>query len=100
MKFKHINTLFESISHEQAHIDEFNRRLHKLDEKKRKACTIHPTDSGNQIRKKCKQAKVWGLHYAPVWDRYMKDNPPAEIPSDAPSVDAGAGTGGADGGAV
>jgi hypothetical protein len=100
VKFKHINKLFESISHEQTHINEFNRRLHTLDEKKRKACTIHPTDSGNQIRKKCKQAKVWGLHYAPVWDRYMKDNPPAEIPSNAPSADATAGTAGGDGGAV
>ena len=95
MKLSDINLLFENISNEQAHIDEFNRRLYKLDEKKRKACTIYPTDSGNQIRKKCKQAKVWGLHYAPVWDKYMADNPPAEIPSSAPSGgDAGGEAGG------
>jgi hypothetical protein len=95
VKLSDINLLFENISNEQAHIDEFNRRLYKLDEKKRKACMIYPTDSGNQIRKKCKQAKVWGLHYAPVWDKYMADNPPAEIPSSAPSGgDAGGEAGG------
>ncbi len=94
MKLSDINLLFEEVSIEQTHIDEFNRRLYKLDEKKRKACTIYPTDSGNQIRKKCKQAKVWGLHYAPVWDKYMADNPPAEIPSSGPSGDAGGEAGG------
>jgi hypothetical protein len=89
-----INLLFENISEEQKHINEFNRRLYSLDEKKRKQCTIYPTDSGNQIRKKCKQAKVWGLHYAPVWDKYMANNPPAEIPSAAPSATPSAGDAG------
>ncbi len=85
-----IDILFEQAQSEQFHINEFNRMLHALDEKKRKKCTIYPTDSGNQIRKKCKQAKVWGLHYAPVWDKYMKDNPPAEIPTSTDGgVDAG-----------
>jgi hypothetical protein len=97
VKFKSVNKLFESISTEQTHIDEFNRRLSKLDEKKRKQCTIHPTDSGNQIRKKCKQARVWGLHYAPVWDKYMTDNPPTETPSDV-STDVGTDVGGDAGG--
>ena len=71
MKLDDINMLYEQISEEQSHIDEFNRRLSVLDEKKRKICTIKPTDSGNKIRKKCKVARVWGLHYAPVWDRYV-----------------------------
>ena len=85
MKSFNINLLFESISEQQTHIDEFNRRLHTLDEKKRKMCTIHPTDSGNKIRKKCKVAKVWGVHYAPVWNTYVgnPDNTPE------PSTDTG-----------
>lgn len=73
-----IDFLFEQISVEQKHIDEFNHKLSSLDERKRKMCTIHPTDSGNKIRKKCKVARIWGIHHAPVWDRYMQ-------PSDAPA---------------
>ena len=92
-----IDTLFEQLDTLQTEINEFNRRLSVLGEKKRKKCTIYPTDSGNQIRRKCKQARIWGLHYAPVWDRYMKDNPPADIPA---STDSGADAGesGADAG--
>jgi len=99
-----IDILFEQTQSEQFHINEFNKMLRVLDEKKRKQCTIYPTDSGNQIRKKCKQAKVWGLHYAPVWDKYMKDNPPAEIPAStdggADAGDAGAAAAGGDGAGV
>lgn len=90
-----VDILFEQLDTIQSEIAEFNRRLSVLDEKKRKQCTIYPTDSGNQIRRKCKNARVWGLHYAPVWDRYMKDNPPAEIPQ---STDGGADAGDAGGG--
>jgi hypothetical protein len=84
-----INFLFEQISNEQTHIDEFNRKLFSLDERKRKMCTIHPTDSGNKIRKKCKVARIWGVHHAPVWDRYVQ---PHDTSSD------GAGEGGGDAG--
>ena len=99
MRFEKINILFESVIKNQTHIDEFNRRLGVLDEKKRKTCTIYPTDSGNKIRKKCKVANVWGVHYAPVWDKYMANNPPAEVP---PTVggDTGGAEGGGDGGVV
>lgn len=95
MKKSPIDLLFEDMQQDEYHIAEFNRRLHALDEKKRKICTIHPTDSGNKIRKKCKVAKVWGLHYAPVWDRYVKqqDTTPADTPAPAD-----AGTGGDAGG--
>jgi hypothetical protein len=78
-----IDILFEEVRSEQHIIDEFNRRLHSLDEKKRKLCTIHPTDSRKKIRKKCKVAKVWGLHYAPVWDRYVNS------PSDTATPEGG-----------
>ena len=90
MKFPDINLLFENISEEQAHINEFNRRLLTLNEKKRNLCTIRPTDSANQIRKKCKVARAWGMHYAPVWDKYMANNSPEELPSgDAAGGDGG-----------
>ena len=88
MKFKHINLLFESVIAEQAHIDEFNRRLHKLDEKKRNVCTINPTDSPSQIRKKCKVANAWGVHYAPVWRHYVEPTQPTE-PTPTPDADSG-----------
>ena len=58
-----INLLFEQVSVEQTYINEFNKRLQQLDEKKRKACTINPTDSPSQIRKKCKTANTWGVYY-------------------------------------
>jgi len=89
-----VNILFEIISNEQTQIDEFNRMLKQLDERKRKRCTIRPTDSGNQIRKKCKIARVWGIHYAPVWDRYTAQQPSNDSGADAgdgAASDAGAG---------
>ncbi len=91
-----INLLFEQLTNEQTHINEFNRRLHTLDEKKRKMCTIHPTDSGNKIRKKCKVANVWGVHYAPVWDKYVgnTDNTPEPETTTDASIDSGGGDGG------
>jgi hypothetical protein len=86
-----IDLLFEEVRHELRDISEFNRRLLSLDEKKKAACTIHPTDSGNQVRKKCKQAKVWGIHYAPVWDRYVTPDTAADTgdAGDAGGADAG-----------
>ena len=90
-----VDILFEQVNKELADIVEFNRRLHVLDEKKRKECTIYPTDSGNKIRKKCKKAYVWGLHYAPVWNRYMQQPAPEPAPdSGADSGDSGADVGG------
>ena len=88
MKFRSVNILFESISNEQAHIDEFNRRLHTLEEKKRKVCTILPTDSSNKIRKKCKVARSWGIYYEPMWHHYVQpaQDEPVEQPTD--SVDS------------
>jgi hypothetical protein len=88
-----INLLFETTRSEQLHIDEYNGMLGQLDERKRKRCTIYPTDSGNQIRKKCKLSKIWGIHHAPVWDRYMStDN------SISDTGDSGADVGGDSGG--
>lgn len=89
-----IDFLFEQISTEQKHIEEFNHKLSALDERKRQMCTIRPTDSGNKIRKKCKVARVWGIHHAPVWDRYMSSN---NGPSDGAS-DSGGDAGGDAGG--
>jgi hypothetical protein len=96
-----VNLLFETISNEQSMIEEFNRRLSVLDEKKRTKCVIKPTDSANKIRKKCKQARVWGLHYAPVWNYYMaKHNtttpelPASNVGSDSGGGDGGGGDGG------
>jgi len=91
MKKSLIDILFEEIRNDEYHIAEFNRMLYALDERQRKICTIRPTDSGNKIRKKCKVAKVWGLHYAPVWDRYIGNA------STDSTADSGA-DGGADGG--
>jgi hypothetical protein len=104
-----VNLLFETISNEQDMIEEFNRRLSVLDEKKRKKCVIKPTDSANKIRRKCKQARVWGLHYAPVWNYYMarhtQSTPelPASNASDGGSEggdSGGADSGGGDGGGM
>jgi len=89
-----IDFLFEQISNEQTHIDEFNRKLFSLDERKRKMCTIYPTDSGNKIRKKCKVARVWGVHHAPVWDRYMQTH------DTSADVGDGTGEGGGDAGGL
>lgn len=97
MKKSPIDLLFEEIQRDEYHIAEFNRRLHTLEEKKRKICTIYPTDSGNKIRKKCKVARVWGLHYAPVWDRYVTNQPSDATGSDM-GGDVGSDAGGAEGG--
>ena len=86
-----VNLLFETVANEQSMIEEFNRRLSVLDEKKRKKCIIKPTDSANKIRKKCKQARVWGLHYAPVWNYYMAKNTPPQAP-EQPASDTGTGS--------
>lgn len=88
-----INLLYENITEEQSHIDEFNRMLGTLSEKKRKMCTILPTDSGNKIRKKCKVASVWGIHHAPVWDRYMTQPDPLPDTGSGDAGDAGGGDG-------
>ena len=99
MKFVDINLLFERVVDEQQHIDEFNRRLSVLDEKKRKRCTIYPTDSANKIRRKCKRARVWGLHYAPVWDRYMTTAPStSDTGETSDSTSTSGGDGGGEGG--
>jgi len=92
-----VNLLFEKVSKEQSMIEEFNRRLSVLDEKKKKKCIIKPTDSANKIRKKCKQARVWGLHYAPVWNYYMAKPPQPTPEPAAPDTGAG-GEGGESGG--
>lgn len=95
MKPSHIDLLFEEIRNDEYHIAEFNRKLYALDERKRKICTIRPTDSANKIRKRCKVAKVWGLHYAPVWDRYVGSGTQTDTNVDSGS---GGGEGGSDGG--
>lgn len=86
MKSTDINVLFENILNKQTHIEEFNKLLHTLDEKKRNACTIHPTDSDDQIRKKCRQAKMWGVYHAPVWNKYVPSDDSTEPES---TMDAG-----------
>jgi hypothetical protein len=99
MNVTDINLLFNGVLQEQQHIDEFNRMLFSLDEKKRKKCTIYPTDSAHKIRKKCKKARVWGLHYAPVWDRYVGGTTAPDTTSDSGEVDVGGDTAaGGDGG--
>jgi hypothetical protein len=87
-----IDRLFEIFSNEQfdKHINKFNTLVSKLDERKRSECTIRPTDSGNQIRRKCKKARVWGVHYAPVWDMYMSASDASPSGGDG----GGEGTGG------
>jgi hypothetical protein len=97
-----VDILFEQLDEIQAEIREFNHRVSALDEKKRKQCTIYPTDSGNKIRKKCKQAKIWGIHYAPVWDRYMTKPEPTPPSDGGDTGDSGADAGadGGDAGAV
>ncbi len=82
-----VNLLFEQIVQEQTHIDEFNSRLHKLDEKQRKICTIRPTDTPSQISKKCKVARVWGVYHEPMWHNYVQtpQEQPAEQPAEQPS---------------
>ena len=91
MRFKTINTLFESVINEHTHIDEFNRQLEKLDEKTRKMCTINPTDSPRQIRKKCKTANSFGVYYAPIWRQYVQQPEPTdnETPVDTPTDTTG-----------
>jgi hypothetical protein len=95
-KIEDVNILFEATKATQNIIDVFNKKLEVLDEKKRKKCTIYPTDSGNKIRKKCKQAHIWGIHYAPVWNRYMQPEP--TTPGTDGGADVGGDTGGGDAG--
>jgi hypothetical protein len=75
-----VNSLFEQITVEQTHIDEFNRRLGTLENKKRDLCTILPTDSPTKIHKKCKVARAWGVYHEPLWQQYV--SAPAEQPTD------------------
>ncbi len=102
MKYMNINLLFEETYQVQSMIEEFNRMATMLDEKKRKKCIIKPTDSANKIRRKCKQAKVWGLHYAPVWNYYMANQTASTPDTSAGTSDASSGasdaTAGGDGG--
>lgn len=79
-----INLLFEQMSIEQTHIAEFNKKLHVLDEKARKMCTIHATDSKGKISKKCKVARKLGVYHAPVWGMYV--SPPEPQSSETPDV--------------
>jgi len=84
-----INLIFEQVSTELAHINEFNKRLHTLNEKKRKACTILPTDSPSQIRKKCKTANAWGVYYAPLWRNYVQEPKEPTEPTQDTTTDTG-----------
>ena len=80
-----VNLLFEQANTEIKHIQEFNFRVASLDERKRKICTILPTDSRRRISKRCRIAKAWGIHHAPIWDKYVAPATPApetEVPSD------------------
>lgn len=102
-KIEDIDVLFEATRATQSIIDVFNKKLEVLDEKKRKHCTIYPTDSGNKIRKKCKQAHIWGIHYAPVWNRYVQPEPTTpDTGTDGGDngADVGGGDAGGDGGGV
>ncbi len=95
--------LFEASAVEQKIIDSYNSKLSVLDEKKRKACTIYPTDSANSIRKKCKQAYTWGIHYAPVWNRYVQPEPltpDTNTDGSDSSADVGGGDAGGDVGGI
>ena len=98
-KIEDVDILFEATKATQDIIGVFNQKLEVLDERKRKKCTIYPTDSGNQIRKKCKQAYVWGIHYAPVWNRYVQPEPTTPEPdTSTDGGDSGVDTGGDAGG--
>ncbi len=92
-----VNALFEIITKEQSMIEEFNHRLSVLDERKRKKCVIRPRDSANKIRRKCRQARAWGMHYAPVWNYYMAKH--TVSPQETPTTDTSSGADvGGDGG--
>jgi len=91
-----VDVLFEATRVTQDIIGIFNKKLEILDEKKRKVCTIHPMDSKKQISKKCRVAHSWGIHYAPMWNKYVQPETPApepDIDTDA-SVDTAADVGG------
>ena len=92
-----INLLFEQVSNEQKEIVEFNKKLLSLDEKKRNQCTIHPTDSTGQIRKKCRRAYAWGVYHEPMWNKYVE---PQSEPTDTTNTDSGSDVGAGDGGGV
>jgi hypothetical protein len=91
-KVEDVDILFEATRVTQDIIGIFNKKLEVLDEKKRKECTILPMDSKKKISKKCKKAYAWGIHYAPVWNRYVQQEPTDTTPEpevDAPAVDGG-----------
>jgi hypothetical protein len=87
-KIEDVDILFEATRVTQDIIGIFNKKLEVLDEKKRKECTILPMDSKKKISKKCKKAYAWGIHYAPVWNRYVQQEPDTSEP------DVGGDTGG------
>lgn len=93
-----VNLLFEEANMELKHIQEFNFRVASLDERKRKICTIDPTDNPRRIGKKCRIASAWGVHHAPIWDKYVA-HPSVAPETETPSVDGG-GEGGGDGGGM
>jgi hypothetical protein len=93
-KIEDVDILFEATRVTQDIIGIFNKKLEVLDEKKRKECTILPMDSKKKISKKCKKAYAWGIHYAPVWNRYVQQEPDTSEP------DVGGDTGGETGGDV
>ncbi len=99
-KIQDVDILFEATKATQNIIDVFNKKLEVLDEKKRKKCTIYPTDSGNKIRKKCKQAHTWGIHYAPVWNRYVQPEPTTPDTGTDGGADVGGGETGGDAGGI
>ena len=74
-KITDIDILFEATRVTQDIIGIFNKKLEVLDERKRKVCTIHPMDSKKQISKKCRLAHAWGIHYAPMWNKYVQPEP-------------------------
>jgi hypothetical protein len=91
-KIQDTDILFEATRVTRDIIGIFNKKLEVLDEKKRKECTILPMDSKKKISKKCKKAYAWGIHYAPVWNRYVQQEPDTSEP------DVGGDTGGETGG--
>jgi hypothetical protein len=93
-KITDVDILFEATRATQDIIGVFNQKLEVLDEKKRRVCTINPMDSKKQISKKCRQAYAWGIHYAPMWNKYVQPEPTditTEPETDTPTVDGGDG---------
>lgn len=92
---KNIDLLLEQYITVTDMMDKHNEIVDQLDERKKKECRIHYTDSLGRMRTKCGKAYKYGTYYYP-FIRYVLDPKPTPTPppTDDTQPDSDAGDGG------